>query len=86
MTVEQRYLVECDPRDRSINQPAILMSESAIVRLYNQYHKEAEYELELPVTEWFIKFMKNLGWHTVEFIGAKQALLVANCILATKEV
>ena len=67
-----------DPKDRSENDPCIIMDTKKVLGLYNQAHEEEEMQKVMPkVQEWTIKEAKDNGWDDARFIGSQ-------CLLETK--
>lgn len=64
-----------DVNDRTVNEPAILVSPKLIVALWNQSNPKSERSrVDDQLEEWFCAQAKFLGWTLANFIG-KQCLL-----------
>lgn len=67
-----------DPKDRSENDPCIIMDTKKVLGLYNQAHEDEDMQKVMPkVQEWTIKEAKDNGWDDVRFIGSQ-------CLLENK--
>lgn len=68
-----------DPKDRSPNEPSIIISAAQILGLYNQdpNNKEKRTRVNDTVKDWYKKAMLEIGWSKVEFSG-NQCFLTAD--------
>lgn len=67
-----------DPRDRSANEPSVMVSSNQVLGFYNQSNKTDKKERVVDsVKDWYVKEMTtNYGWHSAKFHG-NQCLLQA---------
>lgn len=67
-----------DPKDRSINEPSVIVSAKNVLGLFNQEHDPEDRKERIvdSVKEWYTDRMKQEGWDTVEFHG-NQCVLTA---------
>ena len=72
-----------DPRDRSINEPTVILNNTKVLALFNQENTEdkAKYVSE-NVRRWVQQGAKDRGWQEVEWHG-NQAVLKANLTLSS---
>lgn len=69
-----------DPRDRSVNNPHLLLERDPVVGLYNQDPGNAAQQatyLSDTVRQWFIQAALQRGWASVNFVDTT-AILSAN--------
>ena len=70
-----------DPKDRSVNNPHVLIERDAILGLYNQANPSNTYaNLAEAVRDWFEAEAKRAGWVSVQFVD-QAAVLTANIAL-----
>ena len=73
-----------DPKDRSVNNPSVIIEPKKVLGLYNQENSDEKKEKVVDsVKEWYEEKMKKEGWKTAEFHGS-QCLLVADVELNDK--
>ncbi len=70
-----------DPRDRSINEPTVILSKTKVLALYNQQNPEdkAKYVSE-SVRRWLEKDADTRGWSHINW-HENQAVLTATLAL-----
>lgn len=68
-----------DPKDRSPNEPSIIIQANQILGLYNQdlNNKEKRTRVNDTVKDWYKKEMLEMGWSKAEFSG-NQCFLTAD--------
>ena len=66
-----------DPKDRSKNDPAVMVSSKQVIGIYNQKTGEQAQYVTENVKTWFCSEAKTEGWDSAEFIG-NQCLLKMN--------
>ncbi|MBQ9434120.1 MAG: hypothetical protein IJU26_07895 [Synergistaceae bacterium] len=66
-----------DPKDRSKNDPAVMVSSKQVIGIYNQETGEQAQYVTDNVKTWFCNEAKAKGWDSAEFIG-NQCLLKMN--------
>lgn len=73
-----RAFVFPDPRDRSYNQPGVIVDQPKVLGLYNQEYKPRP--KRQVVTEeirvWFEEEARSRGWDMISFIGNQCTLQV----------
>ena len=69
-----------DPKDRSVNEPSVIMETRQVLGLYNQEENEERERVTDNIKKWYEEEMKKEGWHKVEFHGS-QCVLTANVTL-----
>jgi len=73
-----RPFVIPDPRDRSINEPSVIVGPNQVLGYYNQHNKTDKHERVVEsVKHWYAQQAKNAGWHEQVFSGSQ-------CILTVK--
>lgn len=67
-----------DPKDRSINEPSVIVNAKNVLGLFNQEHEPEEHKERIvdSVKEWYTDRMTQEGWYTVDFHG-NQCVLTA---------
>jgi len=64
-----------DPKDRSINEPTLVVSQVQVLGNFNQTNSDDTREkVTDPVKEWFKDKAQKLGWKKVEFHGSQCVL------------
>lgn len=73
-----RPFVFPDPKDRSINEPTLVVSQAQVLGNFNQSNAEDSREkVTDPVKDWFKKEAESAGWHSAVFHGS-QCILTAS--------
>ena len=73
-----RAFVFPDPRDRSYNQPSVIVDQPKVLGLYNQEYKPRP-KLQIvteDIRQWFLEEAKNRGWDEATFAGNQCTLRV----------
>lgn len=69
-----------DPRDRTPNEPALLISPAEVLRAYNNFHFTEEltprYQVDAKVYVWYAEQAMAVGWVRADAYG-QSILLVA---------
>lgn len=71
-----------DPKDRSVNEPHIIIERPKILGLYNQSNNTNAKNVSESVKEWIVAEGKKQGFSTVEVVGSA-AMLGANIKVIT---
>jgi hypothetical protein len=70
-----------DPKDRSINEPTLVVSQVQVIGNFNHAHPEDSREkVTDPVKAWFKEEALKAGWKNAEFHGS-QCVLTAELVL-----
>ena len=75
------------PEDRTINDPAVLLSTKEVLAVYNRYlaicnqHGDQLVDrVTEHVQQYIVELADDKGWKSVEFIGAGQCLLKSGIV------
>ncbi len=72
-----RPFVMPDPKDRSVNEPSVVVGPNQILGYYNQLNKNARKERVVEsVQQWYVEEAKRVGWSDARFSGNQCILTV----------
>jgi hypothetical protein len=81
VSIVARPFIFPDPRDRSINEPTLVVSQTQVIGNFNQANAADKREkVTDPVKEWFKGEALKAGWKNVEFHGS-QCVLTAEIVM-----
>lgn len=74
-----------DPRDCTVNKPAVLVEQEQVLDLFNAENEVPRRRVDERVKKFFIRKAQEAEWSKVEFHG-NQCLLIANISLRQTKV